>query len=255
MLSKLPVIVAVTAFTLAGDAVLTSLPTNVPSSCPIVEQKSETTERASLTGCLLSWNGLGSADALLGPETLGRVGIVIEGPKSIFSPELDGRGRFHLLSIAPGKYEVKVLWDGRLSHTHGLKLSAMDSAVAEIRVQESSKGAKVAIRTVGATIDEGKHLQWSSTNEENEMPLGDELENPELPSAPMAPVGPRALGIRPPAETTLFELEDGDWADDALPSTLPEMLDTQLIIDPDVNVSKLHQSDPLGGIGGEIQAI
>ena len=149
MLSKLPVIVAVTALTLAGDAVFTSLPQKVPAPCPIVEEHSEVLDTASITGCLLSWNGLGSADALLGPETLGRVGIVIEGSKSIFSPQLDGRGRFHLLSLAPGQYEVKILWDGRLAHSHGLKLSAMDSAVAEIRMQESNNGAKVAIRTVG----------------------------------------------------------------------------------------------------------
>ena len=108
---------------------------------------------------------------------------------------------------------------------------------------------------LGTTIDEENHLQWSSTNEDIIQTLDETLDNPELPRAPLAPIGPRALGIRPPAETTLFELEDGEWADDVLPDTLPEILDTQLIIDPDVNVSKLHESDPLGGIGGDIQAI
>ena len=255
MLSKLPVIVAVTALTLAGDAVLTSLPTTPKTkTCPIAEVK--VVEQASLSGCILSWNGLGSADALLGPETLGRVGVVIEGPQRVYSPTCDGRGRFHLLDLEPGRYHVKVLWDGRLAHAHTLSLAALDGAVAEIRVQESNQGARVAVRTVGATIVNDKELQWSSTEDSPDAAYEDFLDSPEIPRAPLAPIAPRALGIRPPAETTLFELEEGEWADDVLPSTLPEILDTQLIVDPDVNVSKLHETDPLGHFGGgEIQAI
>jgi len=254
MLSKLPVILAVTALTLAGDVIIG--PTVAPVQAP--PEVAATLETATLSGAVLSWEGLGSADPMLGPAILARVSLVLEGPSGIRSAAIDGRGHFDVPGLQPGRYCVKILWDGRLVHEHGLSLSALDGAAVAVHVDERPNGARVAIRAIGCTADVPGDL-WSDSADGGfgdvvdgcaELDLG-----PAVELEPTLPEPPAAMGIRPPAQTSMHDLDEGDWADTAQPATLPDMLDAGMMIDPDVCVSKLHESDPLGFGGAEVQAI
>ena len=247
MLSKLSLVFAVAALTLAGEAVEVHSEEESSSSNTI---EAQVPESASLSGSLLSWQALGTPDVLLGPETLARLSLLLDGPEGLTFVDIDGRGRFEVSGLSPGQYDMKLIWDGSLLHEHALYLAELDGAVASIRVAERESGdARVEVKLIGDSS--GKDYRHCSNNGID----GEGFQPAVVLEQDLPRKGPRATGIRPPAQTTLFELDEGDWADDAMPSSLPEILDTQMIVDPDVNVSKVHENHPMGFTGQQIQAI
>jgi len=225
---------------------------------PLSLSPSVVNNRASIGGSLLSWDGLGTSNALLSAAEVERLDVALrrDGFVEVMKVDVDCRGRFNTGTVLPGVYHLDFSFDGKQIHSHKVELSKTDSISLEVGFKHNSSGPNVYVRGFGPS---SSSVNVASTGENflreylaiDDIQITDENLKAEAVFDELeAPV--ELFQYKPDSMAT----GSGEgWESQDLPASLPSFGSGSVIIDPDVNVSQLHKSSFKGAISLNLTAI
>lgn len=227
-----------------------ALPGRSPDPVTAVDELRPGCSEGSLAGCVVSWSGVGALDATLEGSALTDVGLSLVAPDGTTrSLPLDEAGRFQASQLVPGVHGVAVRWRGTEVHRHRVPVVAGDGLALEVRLRDTGSGVDVAVRAVGAGLD-GVPAEpvgrW-----EDDVEVAEFLREVAPPAA-----SPRGLpGGELPRDIPIFDIDDdSSWSTQVEPAAFPDAFERRLMVDPDVNVSRAQECDPMG-LADEVLAI
>jgi hypothetical protein len=228
------------------------------NNVPATITNSTSDSLASISGSLLSWDGLGTNDALLSASEVERLDLSLkrEGFVETMPVEVDCRGRFNTGTVLPGVYYLNIAFDGKEIHSHKVELKGMDGVSFEVGFKTVGSVPNVYVRGFGPS---SSSLDVASSSEQfltDYLATGLEDIHGELKAEAVFDELEAPVEIfRYRADTRTSGQVNEGWAEEAIPSALPSFGSGNVIIDPDVNVSQLHNSSTRGVTSLDLTAI